>query len=117
VRSNSCATLASTLRASVPALSSPEGGLSPLADLGQAAPGGQAAPARDSSQPPAPTLAPFAAESAKTAIANPAATYCIQQGFRLEYNESEQGTMGFCVSPSNQSCEEWAYFRGECSFK
>lgn len=39
-------------------------------------------------------------------VANPAAVYCISQGF------SEDGEL--CVFADGTSCEQWAFYRGEC---
>lgn len=39
---------------------------------------------------------------------NPAADFCTNQGY--DYQN------GRCVFPDGTSCEEWAFFRGECSY-
>lgn len=49
-------------------------------------------------------------------IANPASEYCIQNGGSLEIRtDSQGGQLGYCIFPDASECEEWAYFRGECS--
>jgi uncharacterized protein len=48
-------------------------------------------------------------------IANPAAVYCEQQGGTLRIEQTEAGQYGICVLPNGTECEEWAYYRGECS--
>ena len=49
-------------------------------------------------------------------IPNPASVYCIQQGNKLEIRTSADGSQsGVCVFPDGSTCDEWAYFRGECS--
>jgi putative hemolysin len=48
-------------------------------------------------------------------IANPASVYCEEQGGTLEMREGEGGTVGICVFDDGSECEEWAFFRGECS--
>lgn len=48
-------------------------------------------------------------------MANPASVYCAEQGGRLETRETGVGQYGVCVFPDGRECEEWAYFRGECS--
>jgi hypothetical protein len=48
-------------------------------------------------------------------MANPASTYCIEQGGRLEIMHDAAGEVGFCYLPSGRICEEWALYRGECS--
>ena len=46
---------------------------------------------------------------------NPASVYCEQQGYRVEIRTAEDGSQsGVCVFPEGE-CDEWAYFRGECS--
>lgn len=47
-------------------------------------------------------------------IANPASTYCIEQGGELELRQDENNSYGQCVFEYGE-CEEWAFFRGECS--
>lgn len=51
----------------------------------------------------------------QTAMANPASAYCIRQGYRLEIRNNSAGQYGVCIFPNNSECEEWAYFRNECS--
>jgi putative hemolysin len=47
---------------------------------------------------------------------NPASVYCTQQGNQLEIVTAADGSQsGICVFPDGTSCDEWAYFRGECS--
>lgn len=48
-------------------------------------------------------------------LANPASVYCQEQGGQLEMRENDAGTYGMCIFPDGSECEEWAYFRGECS--
>jgi len=51
-----------------------------------------------------------------TQIANPASVFCIEQGNNLTIKTNQDGSQsGYCVSPSNIECEEWAFFRGECN--
>ncbi len=46
---------------------------------------------------------------------NPASVYCEQNGNKLEIHTAEDGGQsGVCVFPDGSSCDEWAYFRGEC---
>jgi putative hemolysin len=48
-------------------------------------------------------------------LANPASTYCLEQGYSLEILEDEDGNQyGMCAFSDGSQCEEWAYFRGEC---
>jgi putative hemolysin len=46
---------------------------------------------------------------------NPASLYCEQNGNRLEIITAADGSQsGICVFPDGSTCDEWAYFRGEC---
>ncbi|MDD5221211.1 MAG: DUF333 domain-containing protein [Candidatus Pacebacteria bacterium] len=54
-------------------------------------------------------------EATTTTIANPASTYCKQQGGSLEIREFIDGQRGFCVFEDGSECEEWKFFRKECS--
>jgi len=42
---------------------------------------------------------------------NPASVYCKEQGNKLEIRTAQSGV---CVFPDGSTCDEWAYFRGEC---
>ena len=53
-------------------------------------------------------------EENKVGIANPASTYCIEQGGKLEIKENAEGQYGVCILPDGTECEEWKYFRKEC---
>jgi putative hemolysin len=58
---------------------------------------------------PAPTASP-------AGIANPASTYCVDQGGASEIRTAEDGSQyGVCTFPDGSECEEWAFFRGECT--
>ncbi len=69
----------------------------------------------------APTAAPTEASSDDTTfespldVANPASVYCVEQGYELEIREEEGGQVGYCVFPNGAECEEWAFYRGECT--
>jgi putative hemolysin len=46
---------------------------------------------------------------------NPASVHCMQNGNKLEIQTASDGSQnGVCVFPDGSTCEEWAYFRGEC---
>jgi putative hemolysin len=46
---------------------------------------------------------------------NPASVYCEQNGNKLEIQTASDGSQsGVCIFPDGSSCDEWAYFRGEC---
>lgn len=51
-------------------------------------------------------------------VANPASLHCLEKGFELKSILSEVGVPvgAICFDPETQkSCEEWAFFRKECS--
>ena len=46
---------------------------------------------------------------------NPASVYCTQQENKLEIRTAADGSQsGVCVFPDGSTCDEWAYFRGDC---
>ncbi len=49
-------------------------------------------------------------------MSNPASVYCEQQGNTLEILTAADGSQsGVCIFPDGSTCDEWAYFRGECA--
>jgi putative hemolysin len=47
---------------------------------------------------------------------NPASVYCGQNGYTLEIRTAADGSLsGVCTFPDGSTCDEWAYFRGECA--
>jgi putative hemolysin len=58
---------------------------------------------------------PTATDSPPAGIPNPASVYCEQKGNQLEIRTAADGSQsGVCVFPDGSTCDEWAYFRGEC---
>ena len=58
---------------------------------------------------PAPTATP-------AGIANPASTYCVEQGGTSEIRTAQDGNQyGVCRFSNGSECEEWAFFRGKCA--
>lgn len=48
-------------------------------------------------------------------LPNPASVYCTQNGNKHEIRTADDGSQsGVCVFPDGNTCDEWAYFRGEC---
>jgi putative hemolysin len=45
---------------------------------------------------------------------NPASKFCEDQGYTLQMREEAGGTVGYCIFPDGNECEEWAFFNGEC---
>ncbi len=65
---------------------------------------------------PMPTAIPVVQPTAQPGLPNPASVYCQEQGGRLEIRtDADGGQAGYCVFPDGSECEEWAFFRGECS--
>jgi hypothetical protein len=54
-------------------------------------------------------------KSDDTTLANPASVYCEKQGGKIEIIKWEAAETGICTLPDGTTCEEWAYFRGECN--
>jgi putative hemolysin len=49
-------------------------------------------------------------------IANPASVFCAENGGTLQITTAADGSQGgLCVFPNGSKCDEWAYYRGECS--
>ena len=58
---------------------------------------------------------PAATDRPQAGMPNPASVYCTQNGNKLEIRTAADGSQnGNCVFPDGSTCEEWAYFRGEC---
>jgi hypothetical protein len=45
---------------------------------------------------------------------NPAATFCSQNGGKIELRTNSSGVYGVCIFVDKSECDEWAYFRGTC---
>jgi putative hemolysin len=57
-----------------------------------------------------------AAAVPQAVLPNPASVYCEENGNHLEIQTATDGSQsGVCVFPDGSSCDEWTYFRGECS--
>jgi len=51
-----------------------------------------------------------------TGLANPASVYCEEQGYTLEMRtDADGGQYGMCIFSDGSECEEWTFYRGECS--
>ncbi len=49
-------------------------------------------------------------------IANPASAYCEEEGGKIDIRTAEDGSQGgVCVFPDGSECEEWAFYKGECT--
>ena len=61
------------------------------------------------------TTEPAATDIPQVNMPNPASLYCEQEGNKLEIHTAADGSQnGICVFPDGSTCDEWAYYRGEC---
>jgi uncharacterized protein len=66
--------------------------------------------------PWAQTAVPVTTDTPQAGMPNPASVYCEQNGNKLEIRTAADGSQsGVCVFPDGSTCDEWAYYRGECS--
>ena len=62
---------------------------------------------------PVPTRSPTLSS---LALANPAAAFCLQKGYRDETRTDASGNQsGVCIFNDGSVCDDWAYLRGDCS--
>jgi putative hemolysin len=62
---------------------------------------------------PVPASAPT--DMTQPNMPNPASVYCTQQGNKLEIvTAADDSQSGVCIFPDGSSCDEWAYYQGEC---
>jgi putative hemolysin len=58
---------------------------------------------------------PALTDMPQAGMPNPASAYCTQNGNKLEIHTAADGSQnGICVFPDGSTCDEWAYYRGEC---
>ncbi len=64
-----------------------------------------------------PTSQPTDADTSGTPnMPNPASVYCEQQGYTLEIRTASDGSQsGVCIFSDGSECDEWAYYRRECT--
>ena len=63
------------------------------------------------------TPEPAATDMPQAGMPNPASVYCKQNGNKLEIRTAADGSQnGICIFPDGSTCDEWAYYRGECGF-
>ena len=56
-----------------------------------------------------------ATDNPQVGIPNPASVYCTEQGNKHEIQMASDGSQpGICIFPDGSTCDEWAYYRGEC---
>ena len=49
-----------------------------------------------------------------TGLANPASTYCAEQGGTVEIRDEAGGQAGYCLFADGSECEEFAFMNGKC---
>lgn len=54
-------------------------------------------------------------EDSNVALANPASTFCMQNGGKVEIVTNKDGSQFGLCDLGDYSCEEWSYYRGECN--
>ena len=54
---------------------------------------------------------PTRAEPQRIGMANPASTYCVNQGGRVEIRNEANGQVGYCHLRDGRVVEEWTLFR------
>ncbi len=54
-----------------------------------------------------------AADDNATGLANPAATYCIEQGGKYEIKDGADGQTGTCTLANGMQQDAWDFFRAE----
>jgi hypothetical protein len=50
-------------------------------------------------------------------LANPSATFCIEQGYNYSIRDTSLGQSGYCIFDDGKECEAWAYYREECTIE
>lgn len=53
----------------------------------------------------------------KSSLSNPASSFCIEKGGKLQIQVSPAGETGICTLPDGTVCDEWKFYRGECGPK
>jgi putative hemolysin len=61
------------------------------------------------------SLSETATPNQNVKIANPASMHCIKNNGKLEIMDGKGGQYGVCVFEDGSRCEEWSFFRKECS--
>ena len=61
------------------------------------------------------TTEPAATDIPQVNMPNPASLYCEENGNTLEIRTADDGSQsGVCIFSDGSTCDEWAYYRGEC---
>lgn len=63
-----------------------------------------------------PTPASVMTDTPVANMPNPASAYCVEQGYKSEIRTAADGSQtGACIFPDGRECDEWTFFRNECS--
>jgi putative hemolysin len=69
-----------------------------------------------SAVPMPPLTEPTSVAQAEADMPNPASVFCEEQGGTVDIRSDDEGAQfGVCVFDDGSECEEWAFFRGECT--
>ena len=61
------------------------------------------------------TLETIGTDLPQAGIPNPSSVFCTENGNKSEIRTAADGSQtGVCIFPDGSTCDEWAYFRGEC---
>jgi putative hemolysin len=61
------------------------------------------------------TPEPTATDSTPVNMPNPASVFCKQSGYDYKIITAADGSQSsICIFPDGSTCDEWAYYRGEC---
>ena len=70
---------------------------------------------RGKCKPGSSRVSPIPTPGLESKLLNPASVFCEQHGNQLEIVTSDDDSQnGLCIFPDGSTCDEWAYFRGEC---
>jgi putative hemolysin len=54
-------------------------------------------------------------EESNYKLANPAAVYCTENGFKYDIRANDLGQYGVCINPqTGAECDEWSLYNREC---
>ena len=64
----------------------------------------------------APAKSTVAPATPQAGLANPASVFCVEKSGKVNITtDASGGQIGVCVFPDGSQCEEWAFYRGQCT--
>ena len=72
-------------------------------------------PEQPSTVPTHATVVSTTSTTQPSTLANPASVKCIQDGGIINMTSNAAGERGICYFPDGSVCDEWEYFRGNCT--